>query len=679
MAYLLGVDTGGTYTDAVVYDDETRTVLAKAKSLTTPRDLAQGIGEAARAAMKSADVCAANIALASLSTTLATNALVEGHGDACALVMIGFSEADLSRAGLAEAIGTDPVIFVAGGHNGAGGQAAALDIAALETAVDEAAPRVAAFAVAGVFAVRNPAHEKAARDLIAARTGMPVTCSHELSSKLGGPKRALTTLLNGRLIGMIHRLIEGAEARLGELGVPIKSQNGQGSVPLMVVKGDGALMSGEFARARPIETILSGPAASVIGAAHLTGAANAVISDIGGTTTDIAVLSDGRPRIDPNGARVGGWTTMVEAVAMRTHGLGGDSEVSLSDEGLSQRIILGPQRAVPVSLFAASNEKTGALVHAALDQQLSRERIGEYDGIFVAPGARRAGIAELPERERTLLEVIGDTGAAVEALKLGRREASALTKLIRAGFLRRVAFTPTDAAHVVHLHDTFDGEAAAKAARLFARRRGNDGKSVADTAESLADRVIATLTRRSGELVLDAAFEEDGFDAPALSLSTLAAAALDDRHAPRKRLAELRIGLSEPLIGLGASAPTYYPAVANLLGAEALIPDHADVANAVGAVAGQVEVKVDALILSSDGDRFEVMAGAAPMVTATEAAAFEAAEDWAQREAISRAIAAGAEAPRVVITHAARRAKVEGRDVLIEATVTATATGRPGF
>lgn len=678
MAYLLGVDTGGTYTDAVVYDDGTKGVLAKAKALTTPRDLAHGIGAAAEAALAGAKVDASKIAMASLSTTLATNALVEGHGDACALVMIGFSEADLARAGLAEALGDDPVIFVAGGHNGAGGQTAPLDIAALEAAVGDIAPRVAAFAVAGVFAVRNPVHEQAARDVIANRTGLPVTCSHELSSKLGGPKRALTTLLNGRLIGMIHRLIEGAEARLCDLGVPITAQDG-GGAPLMVVKGDGALMSCAVARARPIETILSGPAASVIGASHLTGAGDAVISDIGGTTTDIAVLTGGRPRIDPNGARVGGWTTMVEAVAMRTHGLGGDSEVGLTDEGLVPRLTLGPKRAVPVSLFAAGGEAARALAHAALDDQLNRDRIGDYDGVFVAPGARRAGVTELPERDRALLGAVGDVGIAVEDLKLGRREAVVLNKLIRSGFLRRVAFTPTDAAHVLALHDTFDASAADKAARLFARRRGNDGKAVAETAEALARRVIAALTRRSAELVLDAAFEEDGFETPALSRSTLAAAALDDHDAPRPRLAAISLTMSTPLIGLGASAPTYYPAVAEMLGAEAMIPDHADVANAVGAVAGQVEAKVDALILSPDGDRFEVMLGGAPVLKATEAEAFEAAEQWALREAAARAVEAGAETPRVVLTRTARRARVEARGILVEATVTATASGRPRF
>ncbi|TIO11576.1 MAG: hydantoinase/oxoprolinase family protein, partial [Mesorhizobium sp.] len=173
------------------------------------------------------------------------------------------------------------------------------------------------------------------------KTGLPVTASHELSAKLGGPRRALTTLLNARLISMIDRLVAATEGFLAARGI---------AAPLMVVRGDGALVSAAFARQRPIETILSGPAASLVGARHMTGLDDAVVSDIGGTTTDVAVLDGGRPRLDPEGATVGGFRTMVEAVAMRTFGLGGDSEVTLEDSALNPRILLGPRRLVPLAL-----------------------------------------------------------------------------------------------------------------------------------------------------------------------------------------------------------------------------------------------------------------------------------------------------------------------------------------
>ncbi|MEM8753717.1 MAG: hydantoinase/oxoprolinase N-terminal domain-containing protein, partial [Pseudomonadota bacterium] len=184
MALLLGVDTGGTFTDAVLYDEAKGAVLAKAKALTTHRDLAVGVAGAIDAVL--AEARGAEVALVSLSTTLATNALVEGQGDAAALVLIGFEEADLDRAGLREALGGAPALMIVGGHRSDGGEAAAFDAEALRRGLAGLAGEVDALAVAGVFAVRNPAHETAARDVAAAELGLPVTCSHELSAKLGG-------------------------------------------------------------------------------------------------------------------------------------------------------------------------------------------------------------------------------------------------------------------------------------------------------------------------------------------------------------------------------------------------------------------------------------------------------------------------------------------------------------
>ena len=273
----LGIDTGGTYTDAVLWS-EAAGIVAKAKSLTTRHDLAQGIAGAVDAVLGEAAIAPAAIKLVSMSTTLATNALIEGQGGRVALVMVGFAEDDLMRGGLAQALGSDPVIFCSGGHD-VHGDPRPLVLDPLADALPALADTISGVAVASYFAVRNPEHEIAARELIRERTRLPVTCSHELSSRLGGPRRALTTLLNARLISMIDRLIDATEGYLDKRGI---------AAPLMMVRGDGTLVTTKFARARPIETILSGPAASLVGARYLTNLDDAVISDIGGTTTDIA-------------------------------------------------------------------------------------------------------------------------------------------------------------------------------------------------------------------------------------------------------------------------------------------------------------------------------------------------------------------------------------------------------
>ena len=168
------------------------------------------------------------------------------------------------------------MVYLTGGHD-VHGRETPLDLGPLEERLSEFASEVSAVAIAGYFAVRNPAHEIAVRALIREKTTLPVTCSHDLSSRLGGPRRALTTLLNARLISMVARLIGATSGYLTRRGI---------HAPLMVVRGDGALISSDEALLRPIETILSGPAASLVGARHLTGLDNAVVSDIGGTTTD---------------------------------------------------------------------------------------------------------------------------------------------------------------------------------------------------------------------------------------------------------------------------------------------------------------------------------------------------------------------------------------------------------
>ena len=661
MGYFLGVDTGGTYTDAVILDEAADAVIGWAKSLTTRGDLALGVGRAVDAALAHAGIAPDQVSLVSLSTTLATNALVEGQGERVALIFIGFDPGDLERGGLTEALKGDPVILADGGHSHAGTEAAALDLAALESAVAELKDQVMGFAVAARFGTRNPAHELAARDLVRRVTGRPVTCSHELSAQLNGPKRALTAVLNARLIGMIDRLVSACARHLAAVGIV---------APLMVVRGDGALISAAMVRERPIETILSGPAASIVGARWLTGAADALVSDIGGTTTDIALLRGGLPEIDPEGARVGGFRTMVEAVAMRTTGLGGDSEVHLQTTGLTGGLRLGPRRLIPVSLLAVDH---AAMVHAALDRALSAEAVGEFDGRFVVPMAGQT--SGLSAREAAVLARVTGPMPLVAALT-SRLEVAAMERLVARGLVMIAGVTPSDASHVLGRLDAWDGVAAEKALRLQARRRGGSGVRFAPDAATLSQRIVDQLTEQTVECLLEAAFDEDkGFagDGTALAGHELTRAGLA-RH---RGVVEVTVRLGVPVIGLGASAPSYYGAVGDRLGCEMILPEHAGVANAIGAVVGQVSQRASGLVSSPGEGRFTAHLASGPLSFNSRDAALAAMETHVVAEATARARAAGAEDLRVTVSRDIRQAEVEGRQMFIEATVRATAAGRP--
>jgi N-methylhydantoinase A/oxoprolinase/acetone carboxylase beta subunit len=656
----LGIDTGGTYTDAVLWS-ETSGVVAKAKALTTRHDLAVGISGAVDAVLDKAAVAPAAIKLVSMSTTLATNALVEGQGGRVALVMIGFGEADLERAGLKAALGHDPVLFCPGGHD-VHGNAAALDLSKLETKLPELGATVSGFAICAYFAVRNPAHELVARELIRETTGLPVTASHELSAKLGGPRRALTTLLNARLIAMIDRLIAATEGFLEARGI---------AAPLMVVRGDGALVSAAFARQRPIETILSGPAASLVGARHMTGLDEAVVSDIGGTTTDVAVLDRGRPRLDPEGATVGGYRTMVEAVAMRTFGLGGDSEVALEEGGLSPRILLGPRRVVPLSLAAVAHE---AVISGELERQLRAPNPGRMDGRF----ALRTGVPErlaagLTAAEARLYGLVTAEPQPLDRLLSSTAQNATLQRLVSRGLVHVSGFTPSDAAHVLGKQANWNGDAARLGAELFARKRDGRGQPIAPSADAISERVLVMLTRYSAEVILETAFSEDGLDGAAAVAHALVQRAVDSHPG----IARLSVALDRPVIGLGASAPLHYAGLPELVGNRCIVPEHTDVANALGAVVGQVRVTAEALVSQPKEGLFRLTSGRMVKDFTDEDAALAAAEAGVRAAVAERAEAAGADTADIEIERDVKTATVEGQRSFIEARIVATAAGRP--
>jgi N-methylhydantoinase A/oxoprolinase/acetone carboxylase beta subunit len=658
MAILLGIDTGGTFTDAVIYD-EAAGVLAKAKALTSHHDLAIGVGGAVGAVLAQSGIAPSVIALVSLSTTLATNAMVEGQGGRVGLVYIGFDAADAERPELKAALGGDPVLLIGGGHDAMGQQRAPLDAAALVEEAKRLAPGLTGFAVTGRFAVLDPSHEIAARDILRRETGLPVTCGHELSAKLDGPKRALTCVLNARLIHLLEALIAATEGRLAALGI---------AAPLMVVRGDGSLVASAMAKTRPIETIFSGPAASAVGGAFLAGAPDALISDIGGTTTDVVVLREGRPRIDPAGALIGGFRTMVEAIAIRTCGLGGDSEVTLEQHGLESHLRLGPRRAVPLALLAAGH---GELVHATLDRQLRADMPNELFGRFAL--RLNPPRAELPALEAEVLGRLEQGPQAADKLIANRRELNALQRLVNRRLAIMASLTPSDAAHLLGLHQAWDKEAAAKGMLLFARRRNAMGLPFAETPEILARLIISTLTRRSAEFLLECALAEDGFRETGLSRHALAAAALDGHSG----LVRIGLSLTTPVVGLGASAATYYGDIAGLVGAPSLVPEHAEVANAVGAVVGGVHVSAQVKVLQPVEGIFRVFArsGTRDILDLAEALVF--AEATARGQAEAEALEAGAAAVETAVVVEEKKAVSEGREIFVEALVTARASGRP--
>ena len=655
---MLGIDTGGTFTDAVLVTDEpTPSVVESAKALTTHHDLADGVSEAMNAVTASVDVAA--ITLVSVSTTLATNAIVEGTGGRVCLITMGFSETDLARSGLADAIGGGMTIATPGGHTSHGDELAPLNLDDLDRQLDAAARLsgggFTGFAVASQFAVRNPSHEQAVRTHLRGRFALGVTCSHELTAQLNGPKRAVTAVLNARLIGLIGELVAATEASMTTLGI---------EAPLMVVRGDGSLISAGFAAERPIETILSGPAASVTGAKHLlTEAGTAIVADIGGTTTDLAMMIDGRVDIDPFGASVGGHDTMVEAIAIRTIGLGGDSEVSVEDAGPTTSLRLGPRRVIPLSLLASQHPD---LVLTTLETQ---HRSNVTPWLTAAFGVLRHSADDRAntDLEQFILDGLADGPKPLRELLATKRHEIAFDGLVRSGVVARSSLTPTDAAHVLGRHERFNVDAALLGAELVARTQDRRGQPIANDSTELAARIVAELQQRTVEAVLGLALDHDGFGGA--EAHPLIAAGLG--HYRGHVSMDLR--LDTALIGLGASAPTYYPGVATRLGAELLLSEHAGVANAVGAIVGKVRVARSTTITRKKNGSYVANGAAfADLDDAADAVGHELSAVVAEL-----AERAGAADPELITERVDNIVRIDGQDVFVDSTITVTGTARP--
>ena len=664
MTLVIGLDTGGTYTDAALLDTTTGTVRATGKSLTTRDDLSIGVGGAIRRVLEDFDGSAADIGLVSLSTTLATNAVVEGVGGRVGLLMIGFDETSLQRADLARALGQDPVFFINGGHAADGAPQAQLDEAAIREAVNATEGEVSAYAVAGHFATRNPAHESRARDLLRDLTGAPVTCSHELSSSLGGPRRALTAVLNARLINLLDRLVAATEGIMADEGL---------SCQLMVVKGDGSLLESGYARSRPVETVLSGPAASLAGAAFLAGTRTAMVADIGGTTTDIALLQNGAPRLKPDGALVGGWQTMVEAADIRTCGLGGDSEVTPVGRGTAGGLTLGPRRAVPLSLLATQWPE----VKDKLAEQLAVAVPMSTDARFVMPLMPNGVPAWLTRSEARLAAKVIEMGPSSVAEIAGTQLAlGAVDRLIGRGLLTLATFTPTDALHVTGDFTGFDAEAAMLGAKLIARQKTGIGQPIAETPEELASRTLSELHRRTGLALMDAALAHDGAGEMQATNNPLLANLYRDGTTGKDSLVKLSLELGTGLVALGASAATHYPHVARRMGVELTVPDHAEVAGAVGAAAGSVRQRVMISVTQPSEGRYRVHLPGGPRDLGVMDEALASAREVAGQLAEERARKAGAASVSIEISEDIKLVPLGGgKELFIEALVQATADG----
>ena len=581
MSLSLGVDTGGTFTDAVVVDRSTRRILSASKSLTTKKNLFEGIFSAINQCLEEGSGLFSrdNISIVCLSTTLATNAITEGYGGSVCEILIGYDQNILKQQGFIKELVADEVIWLSGGHDIQGDEAAPLDEFTAIQAIKKCSKRVEAFAVSGYFGIRNPEHELRVKALVQKLTDIPVTCAHELTRHLNSVSRAVTVGHNARLIPLLKNLLLDIERALKELDIV---------APLMIVKGNGAVVPAEWAAQRPIETMLSGPAASCVGACNMTGSRDVWVADMGGTTTDIALLKNGRPAIHSEGAYIGNRRSMVESVDIHTVGIGGDSLVEISAQG---ELTLGPRRAVPLCALAKGNPEILSHLSAKASKIECEKKAEQFITVMrttdksLGPDGKKI-LNQLQNGPLPVLSLTGNRKKYISERLIKQLEGWCL--ILRSGF------TPTDALHVLGRMIRWNQEASLHAATILGNQLGMEAKPFCEYVLKQLEEKVAR------ELISKAIEPKTGF--PQWEKEPTASGLID--FALNGKLEDelsCTFQLRKPLVAIGAPVKTYMPVVASKLNAKLILPEYAHVANAFGAATAGIAERNRAVIRIQEG------------------------------------------------------------------------------
>lgn len=658
----IGIDTGGTYTDAVIYDFEKKSVLGSAKSLTTKDDLSRGI----LGALGLPGDLVGKARVVSLSSTLATNACVEDKGGNARLIFLGGDRKIVDRFGGEYGLPPAEEMHIQESYTNFSGEIEREpDWDLFRDSLDSRYGDCDGVGIVEMNAMKNGAVvEKKAKRLFGEKYDIPVVCGHELFSELNCLQRASSTLLNARLFPIIKEFLTAMKIAMEKRGI---------DADLVIVRSDGSLMSEDFTLVRPVETILCGPAASVIGAKRLSDHGNSIVIDMGGTTMDIALIREGAPVAAVDGVSIDKWKTFVDGLYVRTFGLGGDSAVHYRDGTLR----LEEYRAVPLCIAAKAHPSIIENLRRTADDKRRHTRFLHEHYMLVRDVSDNPRYSDL---ERAFCRALRSgpmdlaSAAAVVGKDVYTMDAS---RLLGERSVVMCGLTPTDIMHIRKDFEAYSAEASLLAAKFVAL-------NLDATVDELCDLVYDAVKRRLYTNIIKVLLEnkypyylKNGVGPDVLRL-------IDENYDIAKggrkdRLLAMAFRTDYDLVGIGAPIKIFLDDVAEMLGARAVIPERFEVANALGAIGGNVyaactiEIRQKGAgytVYGNDGNRAFGLIGEA------EAFAVSEAERGARAEAERR----GAKG-ELAVSHSVKvqTAEARGGNVYLGTTVKAHAVGSLGF
>lgn len=462
--YNIGIDVGGTNTDGVLYDCIEKRIAASVKIPTVHSSYARAIELSLKALIGDCGDKSSEVASLNISTTVSTNALLENRGEPSNLILIGFERYPHIVSDIERTIRPLSLLKVRGGHTGWGKERESFDSEAVKNFVKKREGEL--FTVSSFYSPRNPEHETAARMILLSNGSGHVTCSHELSySKLNSVKRTVTAYLNTSLVPVANRLLD-------DISMVVKKY--KISCPVMFLKSDSTLVPSEWCRKFPIEMIYSGPAASLRGANFIAGKDrqnNFIVADIGGTSTDIGMIENGKAVFSEQGAKIGSYRTMIPSLDIMSIALGGDSSIEISK---AKKIRVGPERAVPL---CRASEETGLSAGDVIDLLMKGSAKEKYTTGSLIDGS----CTDLSGETVCLPDHVMQLPIISKAPYRSGSERS-LTKVF--------SYTPTDAFNTIGASEVGDPEISKAASYVLAKIHRTAGLDLAEKVSLKASSML---------------------------------------------------------------------------------------------------------------------------------------------------------------------------------------------
>lgn len=380
---IVGLDVGGTHIDAVVIDEGK--VIDAVKEPVQRENLFESIWTTLKQLFSRHDK--SKIERINLSTTVSTNAIVENKTSPVGMIIQSGPGLPIDFLACG-----DENVFISGYVDHRGKLVKDLDLKEIERAIELFKKKnINSCAVVTKFCTRNFNHELRIKEILEEYFSS-VTMGHSLSGKLNFPRRVFTAYLNAAVYDTFNEFSNNIKRSMEHEGI---------EAPLFILKADGGTTSLEAAEQYPVETILSGPAASFMGLnALLHTDRDALLLDIGGTTTDIFFLADGIPLFEPLGIEIGPYKTLVRAIYSASIGLGGDSSIDVENGQLQ----IGPKReGPPYALGGPKPTPSDAMIALGLMEAGDRKKA--IEAIKILSGKLNLAVEDTAQK---ILDTMGD-------------------------------------------------------------------------------------------------------------------------------------------------------------------------------------------------------------------------------------------------------------------------------